>query len=429
LISNNPRQTAPKYIAAVRLLAKKGSRNVLIALSQHYSTFELGLVPPENLATSNPYEQELLAANIPPQNIPRECNPRDTKSSHSSRLITPAVTPVWTSKGKEHAEPYSIDPEPPAIIPSTSEVSQLPPFLQALQLGRIKTPLVIKLNPTAKTGVTPPKGLAAKPVDESIVIKPSIKKVSPTDTADSPRRGLSAFSQLDSVIPSQPVTKPSIPSRIRIVCTPKGTTKTAYIPVNAPIDTYWLPELLDLEIVQEHLPYYYNLNLGQVLVSPSVILYPEPQSELPKNPSTSKDLIQEKSPSWEDKNTPLDSGIPQLKDLSHQLSQQLGFKPPPKSELIPKQQAHRIQCIIDPDAEEVPTWRKVATLTTKLVIPPTIPDSNTLVYPLPPPPPPPPPPPVQHPQPRIVTTLQTQSQTHQVWIPGDQGPPKVNITL
>jgi hypothetical protein len=276
LILNNPRQTAPKYIAAVQSLAKKGSCNALTALSQHYSTFELGLVPPENLATSNPYEQELLVANIPPQNIPRGHNPRDTKSSHSSRSITPAVTPVWTSKGKECAEPYSIDPEPPAIIPSISEVSWLPPFLQALQSRRIKTPPVIKFDPTAKTGVTPPKGLVAKPVDELIVIKPLIKKVSPTDTADSLRRGLSAFSQPDSVIPSQPVTKLSIPSRIRIVRTPKGTTKTAYIPVNTPIDTYWLPELLDWEIAQERLPYYYSPNLGQVLVSPSGILYLEP---------------------------------------------------------------------------------------------------------------------------------------------------------
>jgi hypothetical protein len=185
-----------------------------------------------------------------------------------------------------------------------------------------------------------------------------------------------------------------------------------------------LPELLDWEITQERLPYYYSPNLGRVLVSPSGILYPEPQSKLPKNPSTSKDPIQEKSPSWEDENTPSDSGIPQLKDLSHRLSQQLGFKPPPESELIPKQQAHCIQHIIDPDTEVVSEWSRVAKLTTKPVIPPTIPDSDTLVYPLPPPPPPP----VQHPQPRMASTLQTQSQTHQVWIPGDQGPPKVNIT-
>jgi hypothetical protein len=200
----------------------------------------------------------------------------------------------------------------------------------------IKTPPVIKFDPTAKTGVTPPKVLSTKLVYESIVIKPSIKKVTPTDTADSPRRVLSAFSQPDSVIPSQPVTKPSIPSRIWIVHTPKGTSRTTYIPVNAPIDTYRLPELLDWEIAQEHLPYYYSPNLGQVLVSPSGRLYPEPQSELAGNPSTSRDQTKEKSPSWEDEKTPSDSGIPQIKDLSHQLSQQLGFNPPPKSELVSK---------------------------------------------------------------------------------------------
>jgi hypothetical protein len=99
--------------------------------------------------------------------------------------------------------------------------------------------------------------------------------------------------------------------------TPKGISRTAYIPVNAPINTYQLPELLDWEIAQECLPYYYSPNLGQVLVSPSRRLYPEPQSELAVNPSTSKDPTWEKSPSWEDKNTPSDSGIPQLKDLSH----------------------------------------------------------------------------------------------------------------
>jgi hypothetical protein len=142
-------------------------------------------------------------------------------------------------------------------------VSQLPPFLQALQLKKTKTLPVIKFDPTAKTGFTPPKGLPAKPVDELIVIKPLIKKPTLTDTTGSPKRGLSAFSQTDSVIPSQPVTKLSIPSRIWLVHTPKGTFRTAYIPVNTPINTYQLLDLHNWEIAQEQLPYYYSPNLHQ----------------------------------------------------------------------------------------------------------------------------------------------------------------------
>jgi hypothetical protein len=63
------------------------------------------------------------------------------------------------------------------------------------------------------------------------------------------------------------------------------------------------------------------------LVSPSGKLYPEPQSEL-----TEQSRV--KSPSWDDEKTPSDSGIPLIKELSHQLSQQLGFQPPPKSKLL-----------------------------------------------------------------------------------------------